>query len=239
MPILSPPFALPRPVDPRLTPEVVIRALAPLQYPERRRRIERVLRHRLLSVTVVLENLHDPHNGGAALRSCEALGLTHVHVVESCEQFQASHRVTKRAHKWLTVYRHPTVESCLELLQSWGFCCWAAVPPRPGFPPSERQVQADRPLALLFGNEHEGLSPAARRLCDATFNIPMYGFTESLNLSVSVAVATQQATARRRQHLGRPGDLPPAALQQLRAGYYALAERHAVPVVLRYLQGVG
>lgn len=239
MPSLFPPFTRPPSPDPRLDPEAVVRVLAPLLSAERVHRIEQVLRHRLVSVTVVLENLHDPHNGGAALRTCEALGLTNVHVVEPLEPFQTNHKVTKRANKWLNVYRHPTVDGCLELLHRWGFDCWAAVPPVPGCRPApEQQVAVNRPVALLFGNEHEGLSPRAMALSQGTFNIPMFGFTESLNLSVSVAVSLQQVVARRRSHLGRGGDLSLAAQKQLRAAYYGLSSRHAVPVLMRYLRDV-
>ncbi len=236
MPTLFPPFATDPSPHPGLTPAAVVRALRPLLSHERIRRIEQVLRHRLATVTVVLENLHDPHNGGAALRTCEAMGLTHVHVVEPVEPFSTNHRVTKRAHKWLTVYRHPTIDGCLKLLRAWGFRCWAAVPPTPGSRPvTTPQVAVDRPAALLFGNEHEGLSPRARELSHGTFAIPMFGFTESLNLSVSVAVSLSQVVARRRDHLGRGGDLPLEAKEQLRAGYYGLSSRHAVPVIMRYL----
>ena len=240
MPSIFPPFApVPSP-HPRLDHEAVVRTLAPLLSHERVHRIEQVLRHRLATVTVVLENLHDPHNGGAALRSCEAMGLTHVHVVEPLEPFRTNHKVTKRAHKWLDVYRHSTIQGCLELLQSWGFCCWAAVPPVPGSRPVTRpQVAVDRPVALIFGNEHAGLSQAAQAHSHGTFQIPMFGFTESLNLSVSVAVSLQQVTARRRLHLGRGSDLPTHARDQLRAAYYWLSARHALPVLMRYLQDPG
>ena len=237
MPSLFPPFSRTPSPDPRLSHEAVVRALTPLLSQERVRRIEQVLRHRLATVTVVLENLYDPHNGGAALRSCEAMGLTHVHVVEPITPFEANRKVTGRAHKWITIYRHSTVDGCLELLQRWGFRCWAAVPPALGSrPDTGPQVPVDRPVALLFGNEHEGLSPRARELSHGQFNIPMFGFTESLNLSVSVAVSLQQVTARRRRHLGSGGDLTRAARQQLRAAYYGLSSRHAAEVLMRHLQ---
>ena len=239
LPLLEPdarPSASP---DPRLCPDAVVRALRPLLSEHRRQRIERVLRHRLLSVTVVLENLHDPHNGGAVLRTCEALGLVQVHVVEHKERFSSSPRVTQRAHKWTGVDRHATVEGCLQQLAGWGYTCWAAVPPPPGERPRAGElVAADRPLALVFGNEHAGLSQQALACCQGRFAIPMFGFTESLNLSVSVAVALQQVTARRRQQLGRPGDLPPAAVDQLRAAYYAASTRYATDVVWRALRGL-
>jgi tRNA (guanosine-2'-O-)-methyltransferase len=244
--------------DGRLTPELVVGALGPFLSDERKRRIEHVLRGRLASVTVVLENLYDPHNGAAVLRTCEALGLHHVHVVEGSEPFFFSRKVSQSAHKWLTVYLHPTVDACLGALHGAGFRCWAAVPPplrsiAPATAPSgahEAPVRpflhhtlhppgltlpAGCPTALVFGNEHAGLSARAVELCDGRFGIPMHGFCESLNLSVSVAVALRPLVDGRRAHLGRTGDLGAEALRRLRAGYYALSTPRAVELVLRQL----
>ena len=213
-----------------------MRALSPLTSAARRHRLEGVLRHRLVSVTVVLENLLDPHNGAAALRTCEAMGLTDVHVVEEREGFRASHRVCKRADKWINVHHHPTAAACLDTLAEWGFSCFAALPPELGRAAGPGKWPAvDRPVALVFGNEHYGLSEAAVQRCRGRFAIPMMGFMESLNLSVSVAISLAEITRRRREHLGRPGDLPAHALQRMRAGYYARAVAHAAEVVLRDL----
>jgi len=203
----------------------------------RRRRIDRVLAHRLASVTVVLENLRDPHNGAAALRSCEAMGLTDVHVVEEKERFDASPKVSKRSDMWINVHHHATAESCLERLRAWGFRCFAALPPDLDLAVGQGAwPAADRPVAMVFGNEHYGLSQAAVDLCHGRFSIPMFGFMESLNLSVTVAVTLSEITRRRRQQLGRPGDLPPRYLEQLRAGYYARAVDHAADVIWRQLR---
>jgi len=237
---LSPPSS-------RLSPEVVIRAISPFLSEGRKRRIEQVVRRRLMSVTVVLENLYDPHNGAAVLRTCEALGLLHVHVIEGSEPFSFSRKVSKSAHKWLNVYRHSSSESCLQYLRSSGFICWAAVPPAADMErrlPARREMKsplapldsaAKHPLALVFGNEHAGLSDKALSLSDQRFAIPLPGFTESLNLSVAVGIALEQAVGRRRHYLGQAGDLAPDPLHRLRAAYYALSTAHAVPLIMQYL----
>lgn len=236
MPLIYAPASPPEPPDPRISPGVVVEQLAPVLSSERRHRIERVLRRRLLSVTVVLERVHDPHNGAAVVRTCEALGLAHVHVVEATEPFRCSRKVTRNAHKWLGVYLHRSVDACLGFLEEAGFCCYAAVPPlRSAAGSAAGEVDVTRPVALVFGSEHLGLSAGARARCQGEFSIPMHGFSESLNLSVSVALALQQVTQRRRELIGRPGDLSPAALEQLRAAYYGASTRHAARVLLRYL----
>lgn len=235
--LLSPDDRPHPPADLKLTPELVINALLPVISPQKARRIEQVVLQRLVSVTVVLEDLYDPHNGAAVLRSCEALGLMHVHVVQNKETFSFSRRVTHNAHKWVSVYKYDTIDDCLGTLHGWGFASWAAAPPaleeRCIHPPS---IDVRRPTALVFGNEHAGLSPRARELCQRCFSIPMYGFTESLNLSVCAAVALHQVTTDRRRLLGAPGDLPPEERQRLKAGYYAQSTRHAADVVWQALQ---
>lgn len=236
MPLLHEPVAPTPPPHPELDPRQVERLLAPLLSEARKRRIERVLRRRLFTVSIVLENLHDPHNGAAALRTCEALGLLHVHVVQTRDPFPISGKVSQRAHKWLNVHFHESIEACLGRLKAWGFQCWATVPPM--LHPETRgvSVPADGPVALVYGNEHSGLSPRAVDLCDGLYAIPMYGFTESLNLSVSVAVSLREITERRRAHLARPGDLPRRAHQQLRAAYYAAATPFAADVLYKALE---
>lgn len=220
-----------------LNPDVVVRALDPLLTAHRKQRIEEVISSRLASVTVVLENLYDPHNGAAALRTCEALGIFHVHVIEGAEPFSFSRKVSKSAHKWLNIYLYSSVDSCIDYLHRCGFKCWATVPPTPGQAiESHTQITVDQPLALVFGNEHAGLTSRAIALCDHLFTIPMFGFTASLNLSVSVALSLQPAVDARRQFLGAGGDFNPELKQQLRAAYYAESTPHAVPQILRHLQ---
>ncbi len=223
--------------DPILSPEVVVSALGPVMKSARRRRIDRVVRHRLASVTVVLENLRDPHNGAAVLRSCEAMGLAHVHVVEERQKFSASPKVSQRSDKWINVYHHPTAEACITRLHDWGFRCFVATPPALHSNPGDAAWPAvDRPIALVFGNEHLGLSDRARELSDGRFSIPMRGFMESLNLSVTVAITLAEMTRRRREHLGSPGDLGPEQAERLRAGYYVRSVKHAPDVVMHQLR---
>jgi tRNA (guanosine-2'-O-)-methyltransferase len=224
--------------DARLTPQVVLRCLAPALSARRRRRIDAVVARRLASVTVLLEGIHDPRNGAAVVRSCEALGLLQIHVVFGAEEgcFPVSRRVTQAADKWVDIFVHESTPAALAFLQRSGYHCWAALPPplhgRRGQPCA---VAVDHPVALVFGNEHGGLSAAARALCARRFHLPMFGFTESLNVSVAVALSLQDVVARRRSLLGRHGDLPDGAAEQLRAAYYARSVRHAPEVLLRGL----
>ena len=235
--------------------EAVVAALGPLLSDERTRRIESVLAARLGSLTVVLENLYDPHNGAAAVRSIEGLGLSALHVVEAAGAFRAElrgageraadasgkgqgHRVsdstvTIGCGKWIDLHRHPDVGAAAAALRAAGMTLCAAVPD-PGAV-SVDQLPADRPLALWFGNERDGLTAEAQAACDLRVVIPMFGMTRSFNLSVSVALMTARVAERRRAALGRAGDLTDEDRAKRRARWYALSIRGAAEVVERYV----
>jgi tRNA (guanosine-2'-O-)-methyltransferase len=197
-----------------------------LMTPERQARIQSVVDARLRSVTVVLDRLFDPHNTAAILRTAEGLGLTAAHIVpHQADDAVAHRRVTQDAHKWLDVERHQSGAQAAASLRSEGYEVWAGHLAPDG--PVYTALPADRPLALLFGNEHEGPSAETLRACTGTFRIPMAGFTQSLNVSVAAAIALAHATAARRQHLGRPGDLPQQTRVHLRDRYTLLAAKLA------------
>jgi tRNA (guanosine-2'-O-)-methyltransferase len=219
---------------PRYSPEDVLAALGPLLTEERKQTIEAVLAHRLGGLTVVIENLHDPHNGAAALRSIEAFGLSALHVVEGAERFSFSSKVTQGCEKWVAIRRYGDFAACAGHLHAEGFTLAAAVP---GATVALGELDVTRPLALVFGNEHAGLTAAAQAACDTPFGIPMQGMTRSLNLSVSVAVAIADCARRRREAVG-PGDLAEDEKQRLRARFYAqsLDPRAAEKLVERWVR---
>lgn len=212
--------------------QLVIDALSPHLGDERRAKIDRVAAARLDGVVVVLEHLHDPHNGGAALRSCEAIGVRQVRVVGA--HFQFSERVTQGCDKWLDIVRDVAMNDCAVALKARGFRLYAAVP---GATTPLEALDPLVPAAFLIGNEHEGLSDGARAACDVEFAIPMRGFSQSVNLSVATALCVYTHAERRRRALGRDGDLDEAALLALRADYYRRDLRGADAIIARYRAG--
>jgi len=208
--------------------KLVIEALGPHLGDERRDKIDRVAAARLGGLVVVLENLHDPHNGAAALRSCEAIGVRQVHVVGA--SFGFSERVTQGCDKWLDVVRSETIDRCAADFRARGFKLYAAVP---GAATSLEELDALTPAAFLIGNERDGLTAAARAACDVEFAIPMRGFSQSVNLSVATALCVYTHAERRRRALGRPGDLDEAELDALRADYYRRDLRGADAIIAR------
>lgn len=215
------------------TNQDIIAALGPVLGAERAARLDRVAACRLGGLRVVLENLHDPHNGAAALRSCEALGLLRLEVVQGEEQFRFSSRVTQGAEKWLEIARHPSIDACAAALRRDGFALYAAVP---GASVPLEAVDPLARVALVFGNEHAGLTPRALELAAGVFSLPLQGFSRSLNLSVATALAVSAQARRRRAALGRDGDLDAAELEALRARYYRLDVRGADAIIERYLR---
>ncbi|MCG8425344.1 MAG: RNA methyltransferase [Proteobacteria bacterium] len=212
--------------------DTVTEAMRPLLTDERIARIETVLDARLDGVTVALENLHDPHNGAAAIRSLEAVGLTTLHVVEQVEKFSFSPAVTVGCEKWIDIRRHKHVTACAGVLKDAGYQLYAACPDGDC---GLDEVAVNRPVCVVFGNEHQGLTERARGLCDRRLAVSMHGFTQSFNLSVSVAVTIHRLAERRRAILGRPGDIDRQKRALLRARWYAHGVRGAEAIIARHV----
>jgi tRNA (guanosine-2'-O-)-methyltransferase len=188
-----------------LAPSLTDHPLAPLVTPARLRRIEEVLRARLASVTLVFEDLCDPHNVSAVLRTAEALGIQDVHLVERAQRVRPDENIALGAERWLSLHRHDRLAACLGSLQARGFSVWGA-DVAAGARPLE-EISGEDPVALLFGSERVGLSKTARLHVDERFYVPMPGFTGSLNVSVAAAISLFQVAQRRRRVIGGIGDL--------------------------------
>lgn len=187
-------------------------------------RIESVIGARLASVTLVLDRLLDPHNVAAALRTAEGLGLSRLHVVPHEERDLVAHRrVTQDAEKWIDVESHPSGSAAAGALRDRGFAVYAGHLDERAATLS--QLPVDRPIALLFGNEHEGPSPETLAACTGTFRIPMAGFTQSFNVSVAAAIALSRVSEGRRTFLGAAGDLDAPARAALLSRYLRLAAK--------------
>ena len=196
--------------DPRL--ETYRRVLAP----SRIAKIEHALAGRTRDLILLLENFQDAHNLSAVLRTADAFGVQEVHVVDRSGDFVVSRYITQGCHKWLEGEVWDEPDAAVAALHARGYTLHAAVLAEG----SRSLPQLDLPgrVALAFGNEREGLSDDLVRLADGAFTIPMRGFSQSLNVSVSVAVALQHARSVR----DWPG-LPPGDLADLRLRWYQLA----------------
>ncbi len=164
--------------------------------------VERVLNERTRYVTIVLENIYQSQNASATLRTAECMGLQAVHIVENTAKYHLNIRVLKGADKWLEIHRYRTrgannSETCFSKLKSEGYRIYVADPAEDGIAIDD--VSIDEKIALVFGNELRGVSDYAVQHADAKVRIPMYGFTESLNVSVSVAISLNTILKKLRQ----------------------------------------
>ena len=190
--------------------------------PERKARIDAVVAQRTRTLTVVMEAFADPQNTNAVLRTAESFGVQEVHVVVGPQKrFDRNKKISQNADKWLEVTRWKDTASCLVALKARGFRIYATH--LGSRSESLAGLSFAEPVALVFGNEHAGVSEEAGRLADACFAIPMRGFSQSFNVSVAAAICLARAVDRREVERGHHGDLPPAELEALRAEFYALS----------------
>ncbi len=160
--------------------------LSTLVSDNKREAIERVLAYRTRFITVVLENILQPHNASAVIRSCDIFGIQDLQVIENDTAFRAQTAIAKGATKWVDIHRYGSTKQCITQLKKNGYRVVAATPHERGYTLDELPI--NRKTALLFGTEVTGLSDEAIALADDYVTIPMFGFTESFNISVSAAI---------------------------------------------------
>lgn len=179
--------------------------------PKRKQRFQQVAHNRQFDLTVVLENVWDPHNVAAVLRTCDAVGVQEIHLVYTAEKFPGiGTKAAAGVKKWLTLVKHKNIKTCFRVLRRKKFHIYASS--LAGSGRSLYQLNLKRPTALVFGNEHRGASADAVRMADGTFCIPQVGFAQSLNISVAAAVSLYEVFRQRRTSSGRRQTKRSAAL---------------------------
>ena len=168
--------------------------LTAVMLPRRVERMGEVLARRTRHLTVVFEDLYYPHNASAVVRSAECFGVQDIHVVEQEKVFRPSKGVARGAGRWLTLHKYGSFDAAVTSLRSRGYRL-AATSVDPGSMPLDA-VPVDTPLALCFGTEELGLSAQALAAADLHVHVPMAGFTESLNVSVTAALCLRELTRR-------------------------------------------
>jgi tRNA (guanosine-2'-O-)-methyltransferase len=150
---------------------------------------ERIAQDRTTHLTVVLENIFQEHNASAVLRSCDCFGIQDLHVIEKDNQYQVQRDIALGAGRWVDLYNYKEEPSpsmaCIADLRKKGYKIVATTPHTDT---TIDELSLDQPLALVFGTEKEGISDDIWEMADEFVKIPMYGFTESFNISVSVAI---------------------------------------------------
>ncbi len=215
-----------------------VEILSPFVSERRLARMEEVLDNRSRYIAVAVEDVFQPHNGSAVLRSCDAFGVQDVHIIENRNKYHVNPGVELGTAQWLSLYRyreetfHGTsipgydgtaplggTTEAITALRRRGYRIVATTPHRDDVTPETLSL-TDGPIAVFFGAEKEGLSDAVLSEADEYLRIPMYGFVESLNISVSAAVCLNRLGDRLRS-----SDLP-----------WHLTEEERVQILNRWLR---
>lgn len=157
----------------------------------------RVLQNRTKHFTIAMEDVYQLHNTSAVMRSCEVFGIQELNVIEQKFGKRIDSEIAMGAQKWVDVFRFNSVQSCLDSMREKGYQIIATTPHNDSCLLHEFDIT--KPAALFFGTESEGLSEEVLQQADGFLKIPMVGYTESLNISVSAAIIIQDITNRLRQ----------------------------------------
>ena len=163
----------------------------------RRELFKEVLARRTRHFTVVTEDVYQLHNTSAVMRTCDVFGIQDLHVVEEKLGKRVDREIAMGAQKWVSLNRYDSIASCMENLKSQDYQLIATTPHNESTLLHDFDVT--QKSAFFFGKEREGLSDTVLKKADGYLKIPMYGFTESLNISVSAAIILQDVVTRLKQ----------------------------------------
>ena len=168
---------------------------------ERNSKFDEVLFNRTRKITVVLEDLYQSHNASAVIRSCELFGIQDIHVIEGNNKFSTNNEISVGSASWVDIYKYGhesehDASSCYQRLKESGYTIVATSPNEES--KGLDSINIDDKVALLFGTEENGLSEEALTISDYSVAIPMYGFTDSFNVSVACSLILRDLVERLR-----------------------------------------
>ena len=164
---------------------------------QRRDLFAEILTQRTRHFTVVTEDVYQLHNTSAVMRSCDIFGIQDLHVVEEVIKKRIDKEIAMGSQKWVNLYRYNNVDDCISDLRNKGYQIVATVPH--GTSTALKDFDITRKSAFFFGKESVGLSDKVMENTDVFLKIPMYGFTESLNISVAAAIVLQHVVTALRE----------------------------------------
>lgn len=202
--------------------------------------IDQVLGLRTRHLTVVLENIYQSHNASAVVRSCECMGVQDIYIIEEATPYQVNKKVLKGSYKWVNVMRYKAgranaTKRCFDELKEKGYTI-GITDPLGNVPVHELDPSGSK-LALVFGNEDAGVSEYARKHSDVAVRIPMFGFTESMNISVSAAICLNVLITRLRAGDWKYGLLPDER-DELKLTWYRKIVKRSDLIEKRFMQSI-
>ncbi len=179
---------------PEMNEKQILEHLQELLTPRRKSLFEKVLAERTNHLTVVAQDVYQLHNTSAVVRSCDVFGVQNIHVIEEKIPRRIDKEIAMGAQKWVDINRYSSTRDCVKKLKEDGYRIVATSPHDDSVMLDEFDIST--PAALFFGTETDGLSDEILQQADTTIKIPMVGFTESLNISVSAAIILQSLTSK-------------------------------------------
>ena len=219
-----------------MTPEKQMEILTEIMQPARKERLNWVLAQRTQYLTIILENIYHPQNASAVLRSCECFGIQDLHIISDKKRYRPNADVARGASKWLNInhYNHgeESTAICIRTLKERGYKIAVTALDEENTMPLE-ELPIDNPVALCFGTEDMGVSEEAKQLSDYKIKIPMFGFTESFNVSVAAAICLYSLTTRLRnsQELKEKLPLNKELEDTLRLDWHKKCVKNAVQIL--------
>ncbi len=165
--------------------------------PERFAKLVQILDRRQTDLTVLLDGVHKPHNFSAILRTCDAVGILHAHVVPPPGGLPVNTHAAQGSQKWVKVHRHRTLDQAVDVLKGQNTQILAAHLDESTV--DFREIDYTRPTAILLGTERYGVSKAGLAVADQLISVPMMGMVQSLNVSVACALILYEAQRQRSQ----------------------------------------
>jgi tRNA (guanosine-2'-O-)-methyltransferase len=192
--------------------------------------IEKVLSKRTRFITVVLEDIFKPHNASAVIRTCDCFGIQDIHVIEKTNQYKVNPYVTRGASQWVDLYKYfrnegSSVDASFDSLREKGYKIYGTSPDPSSI--SVYDLEPSEKLALVFGNEHEGISDEVKEKADGLVHIPMLGFTDSFNISVSASIFLYDLIKKASEYQHVDFYLSEVEKNQLRMQWYREIVKHS------------
>jgi tRNA (guanosine-2'-O-)-methyltransferase len=204
----------------------------PLLTADRQKKIEAVAEKRCFDISVVLEGIYDRGNISAVMRTAEGLGFSRFHIIETFEKFKNANRVTQGADKWVEVQKWKTTKDAIQYFKQnkIRICVTSLEAAKP-----LHEVDFSKPLALVLGNEKDGVSKEILEAADERVIIPMPGFVQSFNISVAGALCMYQIYQSRLKQLGKCEDVTVEQARLLKA-HYALRTLDSAEAILKNIK---
>lgn len=199
--------------------------------PHKKELIEEILQKRTQYLTVVLEDIYQPHNASAVVRNCDCFGIQDLHIIEKKNSYKPHKEIVQGSAKWVSLHKHNQTVNTLNQLKNEGYKIVALTLRENSI--SLDSLPLDNKLALCFGTEETGLSETAHKQADYFAKIPMQGFTQSLNISVSVAITLYTLTKKLRL-TNYNWTIPETAKDQLRVNWYSQCIQRGKQILERH-----